>query len=113
MPFVNYLVVMNSKGCKPTLKNKPEGVELLTMEEVELEGAKPENSESLSLQSLCSALILVADGEGWGMHAGGHVMCLLFCNQNVSLFGPKFVDRYSCSFTFSFDSCSGRTINPD
>ena len=46
MPFVRYLVVMNSRGRKPTLKEKPDGVVVLTMEEVELEGSLPDNSES-------------------------------------------------------------------
>ena len=81
------------------------------MEEVELEGSKPENSESLLLQSLLSS-----HSHGW-WGVGGvmrvHVMCLLFCNPNVSLFGTKFVYRYSYSFIFSFDSCSGCTVNPD
>lgn len=43
MPFVSHLVVMTNKGGKPTLKNKPDRVTILTMEEVEKEGAKPEN----------------------------------------------------------------------
>ncbi|XP_076436077.1 long-chain-fatty-acid--CoA ligase 4-like isoform X2 [Babylonia areolata] len=43
MPLVTHLVVMGTGGRKPTLKNKPDRVTLLTMEDVEMEGAKPDN----------------------------------------------------------------------
>ncbi|XP_070213308.1 fatty acid CoA ligase Acsl3-like isoform X2 [Littorina saxatilis] len=42
MPTVTHLVAMTNGGRKPTLKNRGD-VTVLTMEEVELEGAKPDN----------------------------------------------------------------------
>ena len=52
MPFVSHLLVMGTRGRKPTLNKMREGVTILAMEDVELEGAKPDNSRNLRLHVL-------------------------------------------------------------
>ena len=48
MPKVTHIIVMTGplgSGKLPELKSKPDRVSILTMEEVEAEGAKPSNSK--------------------------------------------------------------------
>lgn len=48
MPKVTHLIVMGGDKQKMQLKQKPDHVSLLTMDQVETEGFRPENSECAS-----------------------------------------------------------------